>query len=89
MVSKSKTKKKQKLLNSLEENYDVEEQGLNQTAENVSKFQEPIVIIPRYEEVIKTQNKKTERFFKILKTFLIISVRADQQYVLKFYFINF
>ena len=70
MVSKSKTKKKQKLLNSLEENYDVEEQGLNQTAENVSKFQEAIVIIPRYEEVIKTQNKKSNSvYWQTRKTF--------------------
>ena len=56
MVSKSKTKKKtnesikRKLLNSLKENDDVEEQGLNETANNVNKPQEAIVIICRYKE---------------------------------------
>ena len=62
MVSKSKTKKKtnenikRELLNSLKENDDIEEQGLNKTVSNVSNCQEAIVIIHRYEEIIKTQN---------------------------------
>ena len=64
MVSKSKTKKKtnesikRELLNSLKENNDVEEQGLNKTVNNVNNSQEAIVIIRRYEDIIKTQNKK-------------------------------
>ena len=64
MVSKSKTKKKsnetikRELLNSLKENDDVEEQGLNETANSVNNSQEPIAIIRRYVEIIKTQNKK-------------------------------
>ena len=64
MVSKSKTKKKsnetikRELLNSLKENDDVEEQGLNETANNVNNSQEAIAIIRRYMEIIK---KKTRR----------------------------
>ena len=64
MVSKSKTKKKtnesikRELLDSLKENNDVEEQGLNKTVNNVNNSQEAIVIIRRYEDIIKTQNKK-------------------------------
>ena len=64
MVSKSKTKKKsnetikRELLNSLKENDDVEEQGLNETANNVNNSQEAIAIIRRYMEIIKKKNKK-------------------------------
>ena len=64
MVSKSKTKKKtnesikQELLNSLKENDDVEEQGLNETVNNVSNSQDAIFIVRSYVEIIKTQNKK-------------------------------
>ena len=63
-MSKSKTKNntneiiKRKLLNSLQRNDDVEEQGLNKTANNVNNSQETIHIINRYEDIIKTQNKK-------------------------------
>ena len=62
-MSKSKTKNntneiiKRKFLNSLQKN-DVEEQGLNKTANNVNNSQERIHIINRYEGIIKTQNKK-------------------------------
>ena len=65
LVSKSKSKKKtnksikRELLNSLKENDDVEEQGLNETANNVNNSQEAITVVHRYEEIIKTQNKKT------------------------------
>ena len=58
MVSKSITKKKtnetvkRELLNSLQENDDVEEQGLNETAKNVKNSQEAIIIIRRYEDII-------------------------------------
>ena len=50
MVSKSVTKKtheiiKRELLNSLQENDDVEEQGLNERANNVNNSQEGIRII--------------------------------------------
>ena len=64
MVLKSKIKKKanknikRELLNSLKENDDVEDQGLNETANNVNNTQEAITIIRRYEEIIKTQNEK-------------------------------
>ena len=64
MVSKSKIKKKtnqsvkRKLLKSLKENDDVEEQGLNETVNNVNNSQEAIIIINSYEDIIKTQNKK-------------------------------
>ena len=64
MVSESITKKKtnenikQELLNSLQENDDVEEQGLQETTNNVNNSQEAILIINRYEDIIKTQNKK-------------------------------
>ena len=64
MVSKRKTKKKTNksikrvLLNSLKENDDVKEQGLNETVKNAKNSQEAIVIILCYKEIIKTQNKK-------------------------------
>ena len=64
MVSDSITKKKtnenikQELLNSLQENDDVEEQGLQETTNNVNNSQEAILMINRYEDIIKTQNKK-------------------------------
>ena len=60
MVSKSITKKKKneiikrELLNSLQDNDDIEEQGLNETA----NLQEALRIIDRYDDIIKTQNKK-------------------------------
>ena len=65
MVSKSINKKKtnktikQELLNSLHENDNIEEQELNETANNVNNSQEAIVIIRRYEDIIKRQNKKS------------------------------
>ena len=104
MVSKSVTKKtheiiKRELLNSLQENDDVEEQGLNERANNVNNSQEGIRIINRYEDIIKTHNKKQflvlvnkenfKKSSKIQKTFLIIFVKADQQYIFKFPFISF
>ena len=49
---------KQELLKWLKENDDVEEQGLNETANNANNSRETIVIIPCYEEIIKTQSKK-------------------------------
>ena len=60
MVSKSIIKKKtnetikRELLNSLQENNDIEGQGLNKTANNVNKFQEALLIIRRYKDIIKT-----------------------------------
>ena len=60
MVSKSIIKKKtnettkRELLNSLQENNDIEEQGLNKTANNVNKFQEALLTIHRYEDIINT-----------------------------------
>ena len=71
MLSKSITKKKTneqqtlttdyenwELLNSLHENDVIEEQGLNKTVNSLNNFQEAILIILCYEDIIKTQNKK-------------------------------
>ena len=49
---------KRELLNSLQESHDVEEQELNKTANNVDSSQEVMLIIRRYEDIIKTQNRK-------------------------------
>ena len=46
------------MLNSLQGNDDVEEQGLNKTANNVNNSQDTKLIIRRYEDIIKIQNKK-------------------------------
>ena len=62
MVSKSIARKKtnevikRELPNSLQENDDVEEQWLKETANNVSNCQEAIRMINRHEDIIKTQN---------------------------------
>ena len=71
MLSKSITKKKTneqqtlttdyenwELLNSLHENDVIEEQGLNKIVNSLNNFQEAILIILCYEDIIKTQNKK-------------------------------
>ena len=64
MVLKSVLKKKthetmkQELLNSLKENDDEEEPSLKETTTATSDPQEAILIIHRYEDIIKTQNKK-------------------------------
>ena len=64
MVLKRIAKKKlneiitQELLNLLQEYDDVEQQGINKTANNVNNFQEANKIINRYEDIIKRQNKK-------------------------------
>ena len=76
MVSKRIAKKKtnesikRELLNSLQENDDVEEQGLIEAANNVNNSQEAIQIINRYEDIIKTQNRKSNRVYcKTRRTF--------------------
>ena len=56
MVSKSITKKK--MNERLQENDDVEEQGYNETAKNINNPHETMLVIRRYEDIIKTQNKK-------------------------------
>ena len=59
MVSKSINKKKsnetikRELLNLLQENDNVEEQELNETVNNANNSQEVIVMIRRYEGIIK------------------------------------
>ena len=64
MMSKRMAKKKTdeiikgELLNSLQENNDVEEQEFNKAANNVNNSQEVIVIIHCYKDIIKTQIKK-------------------------------
>ena len=104
MVSKSiNTKKtsetiKQELPNSLQENDNVEEKELNETANNINNSQEAIVTICSYEDIIKTQDKKVIRYIskhgELLKKFkdtenFFMSVKADQGYILKFHFISF
>lgn len=60
MVSKSINKKKsnetikRELLNLLQENDNIEEQELNETVNNFNNSQDAILIIRRYEDVIKT-----------------------------------
>ena len=48
---------KRELLNLLQENDDLEDQWVNKTANNVNNSQEAILIIHRYENIIKTHNK--------------------------------
>ena len=50
---------KQELLNSLQDNDDVEEKGLKERSNKVSNSQEATIIIRRYEDIIKTQIKKS------------------------------
>ena len=59
-ITKKKTKEaiKRELLNLLQENDDVEEQGVNRTANNVNNSSEAVLIIRCYKDIIKTQNKK-------------------------------
>ena len=64
MVSKRIAKQKPnesikwELLNLLPEYDDVEKQGLNEKANHVNNSQEATVIIYRYEDITKKQNKK-------------------------------
>ena len=64
MVLKSITKEKtnetmkQEFLNLLQPNDDVEEQWLNEVANNVNNSQEAILTNRRYKDIIKTHNKK-------------------------------
>ena len=64
-MSKSITKRKsnetmkQELLNSLQDNDDVEEKGLKERSNKVSNSQEATIIIRRYEDIIKIQIKKS------------------------------
>ena len=59
-ITKTKTKEaiKRELLNLLQENDDVEEQGVNKTANNVNNSSEAVLIIRCYKDIIKTQNRK-------------------------------
>ena len=76
MVSKGKTKKKtnetikRELLNLSKENDDDEKQGLNGTVNNVNNSQEAIFAICRYEDIIKTQNKKSIAYIAKQRQFL-------------------
>lgn len=75
---------------------DVEEQGFNYTANNVNKSQEATLIIHRYKDIIKTQNKKGignvgkegQRLKKIKDTqhFFHDVRKGDQHFTLKFHF---
>ena len=60
-ITKKKTNEtiKRKLLDWLQQNDDAEKQGLNETSNNVNNYQETILIINCYEDIIKTQNKET------------------------------
>ena len=68
-MSKSITKKKtneiikREMLNLLQENDDVEKRVLNETANNVNNSQEAKRLINRYEDIIKTQNKKSNMIY--------------------------
>ena len=59
-ITKTKTKEaiKRELPNLLQENDDVEEQGVNKTANNVNNSSEAVLIIRCYKDIIKTQNRK-------------------------------
>ena len=46
----------------MKENNDIEDKGLNETGNNLNNSQEAIILIRRYEEIIKTQNKKAIRY---------------------------
>ena len=76
MVSKGKTKKKtnetikRELLNLSKENDDDEKQGFNGTVNNVNNSQEAIFAICRYEDIIKTQNKKAIAYIAKQRQFL-------------------
>lgn len=102
MLSKSITKKKtneiieRELLNSFQENDDVEQQGFNETANNVNKSQEALCIINPQKDVIKTPNKKVigyigdqEELLKKFKYTENVFENVDQQYTLKFLFKSF
>ena len=45
------------MFNSLQQSNDVEKQGLNNTANNINNSQVAILIIHRFDNIIKTQNK--------------------------------
>ena len=86
--------------NSLTANDDVEEQRFNAKANNVNNSQEAIQVINRYKDIIKAQIKKKqqgilinkENFYKSLKiliSFSIMLVQADQRYILKFHYISY
>ena len=68
-MSKSITKKKtneiikREMLNLLQENDDVEKRVLNETANNVNNSQEAKRLINCYEDIIKTQNKKSNMIY--------------------------
>ena len=76
----------------MQENDDVEEQGLNETVNYVNKSQEAIFIIHRYEDIIKTPNKKAIGYIgkqgELLSSNIML-VKADQQCILKFHFKSF
>ena len=71
----------------MQENDDVEEQGVNKTANNVNNSSEAVLIIRCYKDIIKTQNKKAIGYIgkqgqllkcsKIQNSFLIMLVKAD------------
>ena len=89
---KQSKQRKRELFDSLQENDDVEEQGLNETVNYVNKSQEAIFIIHRYEDIIKTPNKKAIGYFDKQGELLsskIMLVKADQQCILKFHFKSF
>ena len=73
-VSKSTPKKKthemvkQELLNSLKENDYMGDTGLNETVNKTNNRQEATLLVQRYENTIKTQNKKANRLYWEAKT---------------------
>ena len=89
---KQSKQRKRELFDSLQENDDVEEQGLNETVNYVNKSQEAIFIIHRYEDIIKTPNKKAIGYIgkqgELLSSNIML-VKVDQQCILKFHFKSF
>ena len=63
-VTKKKTheKVKQKYLSLSKENDDVQEQELNETGNATNELEEAIILIHQYEDIIRTQKKKSIGF---------------------------
>ena len=55
-IKKTNETVKQELLNLLKENDNVDKLGLNEAANETSDPQKTILLIRRYQEIIKTQN---------------------------------
>ena len=70
---------KRELLNMLQENDDVEEQGLNKTANRFNNSEEAMLIKRCYEDTIKRQNKKARGY--IGKQGQLVKKFKDPEYI--------